>query len=166
MASPAIIMPAMATPQLRRDEHDSEAARFVRAFAGFWDRPTDAGFRALMHPDVRLVQPMAPPAHGIDAACAWFAATQALLPDLRIEVTRWSGTPEALFIEWVGRATFQGRPVRWQAVDRFRVEGGTARERVAYFDPLPLLGVIARAPSGWARVVRSLWGQRRRARAA
>jgi ketosteroid isomerase-like protein len=136
----------------------SEAERFVQAFADFWDRPTLAGFEALMHPDVRLVQPLAPPAQGLEAARAWFRNTAALLPDIRITVDRWSGTPDALFIEWTAHATFGGRPVTWHAVDRFRLEDGKVRERVAYFDSLPLVGTILSRPVGWPGLVRARLG--------
>jgi SnoaL-like domain len=114
MASP---MPVVA------DDAHGEAEHFVRAFAALWDRPTLERFRALMHPEVHLMQPLAPPAHGIEAATAWFVGIQDLLPDIRIAVQRWSGTPEALFIEWTATATFGGRPVSWNAVDRFRLDG-------------------------------------------
>jgi ketosteroid isomerase-like protein len=133
----------------------SEAARFVQAFADFWDKPTLPSFQALMHPDVRLIQPLAPPARGLAEASAWFESTKALLPDIRITVDRWSGTADALFIEWTATATFGGRPVSWHAVDRFRLEGGKARERVAYFDALPLVGTILSRPAGWPGLIRA-----------
>jgi ketosteroid isomerase-like protein len=136
----------------------SEAARFVQAFADFWAEPTLAAFQALMHPDVRLVQPLAAPAQGLAEASAWFRTTKALLPDIRIAVDRWSGTPDALFIEWTATATFGGRPVRWNAVDRFRLEGGKVLERIAYFDSLPLIGTILSRPAGWPGMIRARLG--------
>jgi ketosteroid isomerase-like protein len=143
------------TPLPVTTEALDEATDFVRAFADFWSAPTAERFRALMHPDVHLVQPFAPPAQGIEAAVAWFTATQALLPDIRITVRSWSGTPEALFIEWTASATFGGKPVTWDAVDRFRLEGGRVRERVAYFDALPLVGMILTRPAGWLHALRT-----------
>ena len=154
-------MPAMANPMLVATEPSDEAACFVHAFAEFWNRPTLEGFRALMHPDVRLIQPLAPPAQGIEEAGAWFAGIQDLLPDIRIDVQGWSGTPEALFIEWTASATFGGKPVRWNAVDRFRLEGGRVRERVAYFDALPLVGTILSRPAGWPHALRVRLAPRR-----
>lgn len=139
-------------------EPSSEAALFVHAFAAFWDRPTLPAFQALMHPEVRLVQPLAPPAHGLAEASAWFRNTQALLPDIRIAVERWSGTPDALFIEWTATATFGGRPVSWHAIDRFRLDGGKVLERVAYFDSLPLVGTILSRPAGWPGMIRARLG--------
>jgi ketosteroid isomerase-like protein len=146
-------MAQIAMPAVSRTA--DEAAEFVRAFGDFWSAPTPERFRALMHPEVHLVQPLAPEAHGIDAAVAWFTATQALLPDIRITVRRWSGTPEALFIEWTAHATFGGKPVRWDAVDRFRLEGGLVRERVAHFDALPLVVTILARPAGWLHALRT-----------
>jgi len=143
-----------------------EAELFVRVFAAFWSRPTLEGFLELMHPDVRLVQPLAPPAQGLREAAAWYRGVVDLLPDVRIDVERWSGTPEALFIEWTATATFGGRPVRWQAVDRFRLDGGRVRERIAYFDALPLVGIILGRPSGWPQALRARLAARRRRRRA
>lgn len=156
----------MAAPRPLGDKSISEAEDFVRTFAAFWSAPTVPAFEALMHPDVRLVQPLAPPVRGLAEASAWLANMLALLPDIRIAVERWSGTPDALFIEWTATATFAGKPVRWSAVDRFHIEGGKARERVAYFDALPLVGMIATRPSGWFGVLRARLGARRRRGAA
>jgi ketosteroid isomerase-like protein len=152
----------MTTAVPRANTPSDDAERFVRAFAAMWDRPTVEGFGALMHPDVRLVQPLARPARGAREACEWFAGMLALVPDIRIAVDRWSGTPDALFIEWTATATFGGKPVRWSAVDRFRLADGKVLERIAYFDPLPLLGVVVRRPSGWLGFVRSRLGARLR----
>jgi ketosteroid isomerase-like protein len=153
----------MAAGAPRATDTTADAEAFVRAFAALWDRPTVEGFAALMHPDVRLVQPLAPPARGVAGARAWFAGTLALLPDLRIAVDRWSGTPDALFIEWTATATFAGKALGWSAVDRFQLADGKVLERVAYFDPLPLVGSVARRPAGWLRFVRSRFGARGRA---
>src|SRR5262245_6408062 len=153
----------MAIPNPLISDPSGDAARFVRAFAEFWSAPTVDRFRALMHRDVRLVQPLAPTANGIEEAAAWFADTQALLPDLRIAVRGWSGTPEALFIEWTATATFAGRPITWDAVDRFRLEDGLVRERVAYFDAVPLVGTILARPTGWPHALRARLARRRAA---
>ena len=157
-------MPAMSTVA-QRSTASPEAEVFVRAFAEMWDRPTMEGFAALMHPEVRLVQPLARPVHGTHEACEWFVGMLALVPDIRIAVDRWSGTSEALFIEWTATATFAGKPVRWSAVDRFRLADGKVLERIAYFDPLPLLGAVVARPSGWLRFVRSRLGWRGRSTA-
>ncbi len=157
-------MPGMAaTPIPAAPASSGEAERFVRAFAQFWSAPTAPRFRALMHPDVDLRQPMAAPVHGVDAAVEWFTRTQALLPDIRITVRRWSGTPETLFIEWTAHATFGGKPLAWNAVDCFRLERGLVRERIAYFDALPLVGTILARPAGWLAAVRARLTPRRAA---
>ena len=149
----------MSTVALRATA-SQEAETFVGAFAEMWNRPTVEGFAALMHPEVQLIQPLAPPARGAREAAEWFAGTLALLPDIRIAVERWSGTPDGLFIEWTATATFAGKPLRWSAVDRFRLADGKVLERIAYFDPLPLLGAVVARPSGWLRFVRSRLGVR------
>ena len=129
----------------------------MRAFGDFWSAPTPERFRALMHPEAHLVQPLAPDAH-------WHRRRRGvvqppprpLLPDIRITVRSWGGTAEALFIEWTAHATFGGKAwVRWDAVDRFRLEGGLVRERVAHFDALPLVATILARPAGWLHALRT-----------
>jgi len=133
----------------------SDAARFVQAFAEGWagrhERLLD-----LLHPDVRLIQPMMPPISGRDDARTKFLEPLLrLLPDMRIEVTRWSAAGDLLFIEWIATATLAGQPLRWTGVDRFVLAQGQAVERVAYFDAVPLIAAIVRHPSTWLSFVRS-----------
>src|SRR5262249_29243021 len=158
------IMPAMSTVALRSTA-SPQAEAFVRAFAEMWARPTVEGFAALMHPEVRLVQPLARPARGSHEACEWFGGMLALVPDIRIAVDRWTGPSEGLCVAGTRTATFAGKRVGWSAVDRFRLADGKVLERIASFDPLPLLGAVVARPSGWLRFVRSRLGRRGRSNA-
>jgi ketosteroid isomerase-like protein len=133
-----------------------DAARFVGAFAEAWAGPHRERLLALLHPDVRLVQPIFGSTTGRETADAmFFQPLFRLLPDLRIAVTGWSAAGDVVFIEWAASATLGRRPLRWSGVDRFVLAEGRAVERVAYFDALPLVVAILRRPSVWLSFLRS-----------
>jgi hypothetical protein len=133
-----------------------DPARFVERFADGWAGPHPDRLLALLAPDVRLVQPLSPPVTGRDAAAREvFAPIFRFLPDLRLAVARWSAAGEVVFIEWTGTATLGSGTLRWSGVDRFLLGPDGARERVAWFDPAPLLVAILRHPSCWRRFVGS-----------
>ena len=137
------------------DARPAGAAEFVEGFRRFWSDPDPADLAALLTRDVRLVQPLSPVMHGIEEAQAEFRRLFRWLPDLRGEVDRWRGDGEEVFIEFRLRARIGGRTVEWPVVDRFSLASGRARERVSYFDPLPLVLRLARAPRGAFRWWRS-----------
>ncbi|MEA2468654.1 MAG: hypothetical protein QOJ57_2780, partial [Thermoleophilaceae bacterium] len=68
---------------------------------------------------------------------------------------RWSATGDVVFIEFTLAGTFGGRPIAWDAVDRFVLRDGLAAERVSYFDALPLAIEMAMRPRGWRSLVSS-----------
>ena len=54
------------------------------------------------------------------------------------------------------RATYGGRPIRWDAVDRFVLrDDGLASERVSFFDSQPLVLQMLTRPRGWLQLARS-----------
>lgn len=128
------------------------AGDFVRRFAEAWAQPSPDRFEALFQPDVRLAQPLGRPAVGVRAASASLARLFALMPDARGEVLGWRGEGDTVFIELRLAGTFGGKPLRWDLVDRITLRDGLIAERVAYFDPLPLIAAIARRPRGWRRL--------------
>ena len=133
-----------------------DVARFVERFADAWAGPHPDRLLELLHPDVRLVQPMfASTAGRASAESGFFRTLFRFLPDLRLEVVRWSAVGDTVFIEWTASATLGGRPVRWPGVDRFLLADGRATERVAYFDSIPLLVAVLRRPSSWPALWRS-----------
>jgi ketosteroid isomerase-like protein len=135
---------------------DFDAARFVQAFADGWAGPHADRLLDLLDAHVRLVQPIFPPTTGRDAARAdFFAPLVRFLPDVRLEVDRWTASGDIVMIEWTGSATLAGRPLRWSGIDRFIISGGRAIERVAYFDAVPLLVAVLRHPSCWPAFLRS-----------
>jgi SnoaL-like protein len=131
------------------------AEQFVAAFAEAWARPTPERLGSLLHPDVRLIAPMMATTVGLEQAQAEFARVIELIPDIKGEVHRWSGSGDVVFIEFTLSGTFAGRPIAWHAVDRFLLEDGLGIERVSYFDPLPLVATLIRRPSGWGKLWRS-----------
>lgn len=129
-------------------------AQFVEAFAEAWAKPTPDRLAGLLHPAVRLVTPLSPVVEGRDAARAEFARLLGLLPDLHAEVHRWGAHGDVVFIEFTLHARAGGRPFQWDVVDRFLLERGLARERVSYFDSLPLTKVFVRNPGLALRMLR------------
>jgi limonene-1,2-epoxide hydrolase len=132
----------------------SSAARFVERFQAYWSDPDPEELRHILTDDVRLVQPLAPPTHGIDAAIASFRRLFAQFPDLRAAVDRWRGDDTCVFIEFRLRATLGRDVVEWPAVDRFTLRGDKASERVSYFDGLPLALRLLRHPRAAWRALR------------
>jgi hypothetical protein len=78
-------------------------------------------------------------------------------------VHRWGATADGVLIEFTQSGTVGGRPVSWDAVDRFVVgEDGLATERVSYFDSAPIALTVARRPRAWPAFLRSRLRDRRR----
>jgi hypothetical protein len=94
-------------------------------------------------PDTRFIQPLAPPARGPEGMRKVFTEIFAVLPDLRAEVIRWGETERGVIIEF----RLISSVVSWNAVDSFDLdENGMMRERVSYFDPLPVAVKIMMRP--------------------
>jgi ketosteroid isomerase-like protein len=122
------------------------AEEFVERFADAWGRPTPERLEALAAPDVLLVQPGMRTMRG---KAAWREAVRELLelvPDLRAEVLRWGPTEDGVLIEFTVRGTLARRPYEWTLVDRIVLEDGLVKERVSYFDPLPVTLESLKAP--------------------
>jgi SnoaL-like domain len=139
-------------PQL---EHPpSPAGQFVARFERFWSQPNPEDLRSILTDDVRLVQPLSPVTHGIEAACASFRTLFAQFPDLRATVDRWRGDDTCVFIEFRLHGSLGRWPIEWPAVDRFTLRGDRACERVSYFDSLPLALRMLRHPVAAWRIAR------------
>jgi ketosteroid isomerase-like protein len=122
------------------------AEEFVGRFAEAWEQPTPERLEALATPDVLLVQPGMRTMRG---KAAWREAVRDLLelvPDLRAEVLRWGATEDGVLIEFTLRGTLARRPFEWTLVDRIVLDGGLVKERVSYFDPLPVTLESLKAP--------------------
>lgn len=142
------------------DEGSSSGAEFVRFFARGWAGPRPepfiAHFNSRAHPDVRLRQPLAPTARGHEGLERQFRDLFALFPDYRVEVVDWASRDEAVFIHVTHSVTVAGRRVRWPGIDRFLLEEGLFRERLAVFDPSRMLLASLLRPRGWTAAARLL----------
>jgi hypothetical protein len=140
---------------VRERRADLSAAAFVERFAHAWGDPTPERLTALLHPEVRLVQPLERDVRGTAAVQKLWLRTFALMPDLRGEVLRWAERDGFLVIELHLAGTLAGgRRVEWITSDHIRLEDGLVKERVAHFDPLPLVVALARSPRAWPGYLR------------
>ncbi len=125
----------------------SDAEQFVTRFADFWRHPSPQGLSNLLHPDVVLVQPLAPRTVGLQAAQARFHRFCCSLPGLTADIDHWSGDNDIVFIEFRLRASLGPDVLEWPNVNRLRLRDGKAIERITYFDPLAVLPALLRHPS-------------------
>jgi hypothetical protein len=142
-------------------ETTSRAAAFVDAFATGWALGASPAFfehfQQHMHPDVVFEQPLAATTHGPQALHDLFDPLFAAIPDLRGEVLRWGATHDGVIIELELHGTFGRRPIVWRSVDRIVLDDdGRVVSRKACFDPLPLLGQMARRPLALIRLLPTL----------
>jgi SnoaL-like domain len=135
---------------------DAATADFVRRFSEFWRAPDLERLDTVLAADARLSAPMIPTTYGLEAGKRTFAELFAQIPDITAEVHRWGRTTDGVLIEFTVHGTAGGRPISWDAVDRFVVnEQGLATERATYFDSMPLILTIARRPRVWPGFLRS-----------
>jgi hypothetical protein len=125
----------------------SDPEQFVTKFANFWNKPSPQRLPELLHPDVVLVQPLAPRTVGIKAAQAQFQRFCYCLPGLSANVDHWCGDRDMVFIEFRLRANVGGDLLEWPNVNRLRLCDGKGIERITYFDPLAVLPTLVRHPS-------------------
>ena len=125
----------------------SDAEQFVAMFADFWRHPSPQRLPELLHPDVVLVQPLAPRTVGIEAAQAQFERFFRSLPGLTADVEQWRGDDDIVFIEFRLRATIRRDVLEWPNVNRLRLRDGKGSERITYFDPLAVVPTLLRHPS-------------------
>jgi hypothetical protein len=133
------------TPATPRATMESMAERFTRA----WAQPRLETIVELLHPDVRLLQPVTKPIVGREAARAEFARLLRWLPDLRGTVDDVAIRDDMLLIAWRLVFTLGGSPVELRIVDRIVVADGLIREREAYYDSLGLMITLLGRPTAW-----------------
>jgi SnoaL-like domain len=85
---------------VRSVDTTSDAEEFVAKFADFWKTPSPQRLPELLHPDVVLVQPLAPRTVGIEAAQQQFQRFCSCLPGLSADVDHWCGDKDMVFIEF------------------------------------------------------------------
>lgn len=82
---------------------------------------------------------------------AMWRRTFGLIPDLRGDVVEWAARDGFLVIAIRLHGTIGGRPVEWISSDHIQLADGLVKERVAHFDPLPLVAAVLRSPRVWPR---------------
>ena len=138
---------------------------FVKRFADWWEAPDPDRLDTILAEDVVLIQPLAPATRGLAEGKAGFRDLLSFLPDLTATVHTWAVEGEHVFIHFTLSATYGGKPIEWDAVDRFVVrEDGLSSERVSWFDSGPLGLQMLLNPRGWPQLARSSFRPRLRAR--
>ncbi|MBY0288040.1 MAG: nuclear transport factor 2 family protein [Mycobacteriaceae bacterium] len=138
------------------DDVDGQfAARFAEQFAETWRTPDLAKHEALWSEDIVLTQPMMGTLRGKQACREAFQRLFALIPDLHADVHRVGHGGHEVFIEFTLSGTYGGKPIAWDAVDRFTFADGLVAERVSFFDSTPLIGKLVGRPAGWERLLRT-----------
>jgi hypothetical protein len=142
---------------------EATAADFARRFGEFWAAPDPELLgELLLREDVVLRAPMLPVTRSLEAGKRAFAGLFASFPDLTGEVHACGPHPDGVFIEFTLSGSAGGRTISWRAVDVFKLdEEGMARERVSYFDPMPIIAAVAKTPRAWPAFVRSRFAGRR-----
>lgn len=142
--------------------NEAAAADFADRFAEYWRAPTPERLGIVLAERVRLVTPMTPVTHTLDEGRRAFAGLFELIPDITGVVHRWGATTDGVLIEFTLSGTAGGKPIAWDAVDRFVIgDDGLATERVSYFDSAPIALTAARRPRSWPALVRSRLRARR-----
>lgn len=99
---------------------------------------------------------------GHDRVTAMWRRTFGLIPDLRGEVLDWAERDGFLVIALRLHGTLGGGPVEWVTSDHIRLDAdGLVTERIAHFDPLPLVATLLRRPRAWPRYARLQVGRLR-----
>jgi ketosteroid isomerase-like protein len=138
------------------DTVDEEfAARFAERFSDTWRTPDLAKHEALWSEDIVLTQPMMGTVRGKQACRQAFARLFALVPDLHADVHSVGHGTNQVFIEFTLSGTYGGKPIAWDAVDRFTFTDGLIAERISYFDATALVLTLLGRPRGWDRLART-----------
>lgn len=133
--------------------HPASAHPFIETFRGIWAAPTLDGLMSTLREDVRLIQPLSPVLEGKPAARLAFRRILHQFPGLRGEVKGGLGEGNLVFIDWIMIAPVGGHDIRIPVIDKFTLQDGMVKERVAYFDPAPVSRAVMRSPSSLVRSV-------------
>jgi ketosteroid isomerase-like protein len=125
------------------------SAEFVERFKRFWAAPDPAALGELLHDEAHLVQPLMPGARSRAAYAETMRRLLAVMPDLHGHTRRWGETEDGVLIEHTLAGTLGGKRLSWDLTDRITLRDGRVVERIAYFDPLPLLLAVITRPRAW-----------------
>lgn len=141
---------------MRIDDVDEEsAARFAERFADTWRTPDLAKHQALWSYGIVLTQPMMGTLRGKQACRSAFHRLFVLIPDLHADVHTVGHSRREVFVEFTLSGTYGGKPIAWDAVDRFTLTDSLIAQRVSYFNATPLVIKLFGRPRGWGRLVRA-----------
>ena len=127
------------------------SAEFVERFVRFWAAPDPTALDELLHDDAHLVQPLMPEARSRAAYAQSTRWLLAVMPDLHGRTHRWGPTEDGVLIEH----TLGGKALSWDLTDRITLRDGRVVERIAYFDPLPLVIAVVKRPRAWLPLLRA-----------
>ncbi|GBE66506.1 hypothetical protein MFM001_29680 [Mycobacterium sp. MFM001] len=130
------------------------AAEFAERFADTWRTPNLAKHEALWSDDIVLIQPMMGTLRGKQACRSAFHRLFVLVPDLHADVHAVGHSGQEVFIEFTLSGTYGGKPIAWDAVDRFTFTDSLIAQRVSYFNAGPLMLKLLGRPRGWGRLAR------------
>jgi ketosteroid isomerase-like protein len=136
------------------------SAEFVERFMRFWAAPDPAALDELLHDDAHLVQPLMPEARSRAAYAQSTRRLLAVMPDLHGRTHRWGPTEDGVLIEHTLAGTLGGKALSWDLTDRITLRDGRVVERIAYFDPLPLVLGVVRRPRAWLPLLRASFSRR------
>jgi len=148
-------------PAATAGTEQTPAAAFVEAFVDAWRAPGGADrfadqFEPWLDPDARFIQYSMPTIRGRKGFREQFARPLfSLMPDLHGTVTRWAGSGDDIYIELRLEGSLGRRPVTLHSCDRITLRNGKVIERVAHFDPAPLMAAVKRTPRVWPQVLRA-----------
>jgi uncharacterized protein (TIGR02246 family) len=120
-----------------------EPAAFIAKFQRMWRDPQPETFAELFTEDGTLFHPTMQTPIGRADVPAYVARLKAIAPDISLAVRSWAASGDAVLIEWVITATFDGERVEIEGADRFTLRGDRAAQGVAYFDTSALWAKIA-----------------------
>ncbi len=132
---------------------DRQQHPFVQTFTDVWARPTLDSLMAPLRDDVTLIQPLSKPLYGKQAARKAFRQILTRFPGLKGEIHGGEGSGDTVFIDWTMVVPIGRKKHHLPVIDKVTLEDGLVKERIAYFDPSPLFGPIARSPLTLARHV-------------
>jgi len=142
-------------PEASERPETGDVAEFVRRFDATWASPDPDSLNALVHADIEFMQPMEAPVHGHREAAAFWRRLLTLIPDLRGEVVSWGLRGQHVYLELRMFGNLGGKPIEWVVLDRIVLEDGLVRQRVAYFNPLPLVLAVGARPRAWPAYLRA-----------
>ena len=61
----------------------------------------------------------------------------------------WGFQGKRVYLEFAMFGTLGGKPIEWVVLDRIVLEEGRVRQRIAYFNPLPLVLAVITRPRSW-----------------